>query len=100
MTTDILTWLQCWYHAQTDGNWEHQCGISIATIDNPGWRVVIELHGTPLANKSFARIETETSESDWMQCWVDCGAFHSACGSHNLTEALTIFRKWADENAG
>jgi hypothetical protein len=40
--------LQEWYAAMSDGDWEHELGISIETIDNPGWVVSIDLEGTPL----------------------------------------------------
>jgi Immunity protein 53 len=33
----LLTQLQSWYVAQCNGDWEHTCGISIETVDNPGW---------------------------------------------------------------
>ncbi len=42
----ILRKLQNWYAAECDGDWEHQYGIKIDTIDNPGWRVEIELNFT------------------------------------------------------
>jgi hypothetical protein len=32
-----LTWLQAWYAEQCDGDWEHQFGVSVETLDNPGW---------------------------------------------------------------
>lgn len=37
-----------WYHAQCDDLWEHRWGISITTIDNPGFALKIELTGTQL----------------------------------------------------
>ena len=92
MTTDSLSWLQSWYLAQANGDWEHQHGISITTIDNPGWRVAIELRGTPFVNKSFGRIVTESSETDWTHCWIQGDVFNIACGPLNLTKALAIFR--------
>ena len=98
-TSDTLSWLQHWYQAQANGDWEHQHGISITTIDNPGWRVAIELRGTSLATKSFCRLETENSESDWMHCWIDGDVFNIACGSLNLTRALSIFRDWVEDKS-
>lgn len=97
MTSDNLSWLQQWYQSQANGDWEHQQGISIGTIDNPGWRVAIELRGTPLAKKSFARLEIEKSDTDWMHCWIDGDVFNIACGPQNLTSALSIFRDWVEE---
>jgi hypothetical protein len=33
---EILPWLQGWYATQCDGDWEHEYGVSIETLDNPG----------------------------------------------------------------
>ena len=37
--SDELSWLQQWYSAHCDGEWEHGFGVTIATLDNPGWSV-------------------------------------------------------------
>jgi hypothetical protein len=36
-TPDALAWLMQWYLAQCNQDWEHEFGITIATLDNPGW---------------------------------------------------------------
>jgi ribosomal protein L37E len=36
---DLLSKLSDWYAAQCDGDWEHEFGIHIGTLDNPGWSV-------------------------------------------------------------
>ena len=33
----ITKWLQEWAMSQVDGDWEHELGISISMLDNPGW---------------------------------------------------------------
>ncbi len=98
MATDHLTWLQDWYRTQTNGDWEHQHGISIGTIDNPGWRVDIDLAETEVSTSLFSRIEIERSDFDWVHCWVDNGKFKIACGSQNLNEGLELFRNWIDKH--
>ena len=45
---DTLAWIENWYQSQCHGDWEHDYGIKIETLDNPGWRVVIDLAGTEL----------------------------------------------------
>jgi hypothetical protein len=45
---DELARLRAWYSARCDGNWEHEHGVKIDTLDNPGWSVVIDLEGTDL----------------------------------------------------
>jgi hypothetical protein len=34
---DEIRELQQWYLAQCDGDWEHEWGVQIGTLDNPGW---------------------------------------------------------------
>mgnify|MGYP000844406382 FL=1 len=35
--SSIIQWLQDWTTSQIDGDWEHELGISISMLDNPGW---------------------------------------------------------------
>jgi hypothetical protein len=35
--SNIIQWLQDWTKSQIDGDWEHELGISISMLDNPGW---------------------------------------------------------------
>ena len=35
--SSIIQWLQNWTKSQIDGDWEHELGISISMLDNPGW---------------------------------------------------------------
>ncbi|MFJ5673999.1 Imm53 family immunity protein [Streptomyces sp. NPDC093097] len=39
---DPLSSLTAWYTCQCDGDWEHEYGIRIETLGNPGWSVEIE----------------------------------------------------------
>src|SRR5262249_46604430 len=63
--SDILTKLQEWYLRQCDGEWEHGSGVSIDTIDNPGWAIDIDLRGTALAGIWFEPVDLQVSEDDW-----------------------------------
>ncbi len=36
ISMDLLTWVQRWYLDQCDGEWEHEWGVKIDTLDNPG----------------------------------------------------------------
>jgi len=91
-----LTWLQAWYAMQTDGDWEQACGVSISTLDNPGWSVSIELDGTPLGGRTFPKQEVHRSEHDWYVARVERNVFEAACGPLNLGEVLHLFRLWVD----
>jgi hypothetical protein len=41
MDNSLIKWIQQWYVSQCDGDWEHECGIKITTLDNPGWDIKI-----------------------------------------------------------
>ena len=48
---EIIARLSDWYQSQCNGTWEHELGIVIDTIDNPGWLVKIDLRGTASEGK-------------------------------------------------
>ena len=60
--------LQDWYSERCDGNWEHAHGISIETLDNPGWCVRIDLKDTEWADVLFEEINLQKAPSDWVRC--------------------------------
>jgi hypothetical protein len=93
---DELQRLQAWYAAHCDGDWEHQFGVSIDTLDNPGWTASIDLQETELSGKSFDEVKDNFEhETEWMRCWVEDGQFHIACGPTRLREALKLFLDWS-----
>ncbi len=90
----LLTWLQGWYTSVCNGDWEHEYGVRIDTLDNPGWQLRIDLTNTAWEAKPFDRLKVERDEHDWVHAWTEEGAFQAACGPTNLSEALYIFREW------
>lgn len=90
-----LGWLERWYQAQCDGDWEHEWGVRIATLDNPGWTMAIDLEGTALAGRAYARTDIRRGTSDWVMARVVGGVFEAFCGPLNLGEAVRLFREWA-----
>ena len=93
---DDLSWLMAWYARHCDGKWEHAYGIAISTLDNPGWRLKVDLTDTGLETALFEAI-THNMEADvgWWQCKVEEGQFRAACGPQDLPVVLRIFRSWA-----
>lgn len=88
--------LQSWFSTRCDGDWEHQDGIRIETLDNPGWRVTIHLADTELHDRPFETFESNYGhEADWLRCWRDADKFEAACGPRRLTEAIRVFLDWA-----
>lgn len=64
---DYMQQLMKWYESQCDGEWEHEFGIVIETLDNPGWIVKIDTTYTELDAIAFERIEIQHSDSSWIQ---------------------------------
>lgn len=92
----VLEWLQRWYAGQCDGDWEHEWGVKIGTLDNPGWWVVIDLEDTDLEAREYSKVDIKRSETDWFFTRVQDQRFSASCGPGNLTEVLTIFREWVE----
>lgn len=44
-----------WYEKNCEGDWAHQYGVKIDTIDYPGWYVIIDLANTSLLNFPFSK---------------------------------------------
>lgn len=94
---DNLTWLTEWYAAQCDGDWEHQNGVRLDTLDNPGWALTINLEGTPLEDRPYSpREHNLMSDVSWWTCSVKEKSFEGRCGPRDLQAILAVFRKWAE----
>lgn len=98
MTTEVLAGLQQWYSRQCNGDWEHGFRIKISTLDNPGWRLWINLAETSVEMRRFQSLEEERSDTDWFVARVADGCFDACGGPHNLTEIIAIFLDWAEAN--
>ena len=92
-----LFWLQNWYRTQCDGDWEHEFGITIKTVDNPGWYLTIDLIGTELEGVSFQNVQENKYDTNWYFCLVRNNIFEASCGPSNLDTILLMFRNWVEE---
>jgi hypothetical protein len=92
-----LNELQNWYATMCNGDWEHTYGITIETLDNPGWAMSIDLKHTPLYEKAFSEIKFQREDkNDWALCRIESGVFKADCGPKNLGEAISFFLQWAN----
>ncbi|WP_363168921.1 immunity 53 family protein [uncultured Lamprocystis sp.] len=106
---NALAQLQDWYLSQCNGDWEHTYGVSIGTLDNPGWSLVVELTDSNLDGRSFAPVshgvgaDSVEDDPDWLTCEVKSNRFVAHGGPLKLDEMIMVFVKWADScppNAG
>ena len=93
-----MTHSEGWRNAQCDGSWEHEHGIVIDTLDNPGWSVKVSLTGTSLASSQFAEVENLADERDWIHCVVKDQRFEGNGGPRLLGDILEVFLSWASKS--
>jgi hypothetical protein len=92
---DDLAFLIDWFRDHCDGDWEHDLGIRLATLDNPGWSLDVHIAGTDLEGIVVESRFTEESEHVWLQ-WRSTGrTFEANCGPNDLPRALAAFRAFA-----
>ncbi|GAA0776055.1 hypothetical protein GCM10008908_28760 [Clostridium subterminale] len=95
---DMIAWLGEWYKSNCDGDWEHYYGIKIDTLDNPGWKLDIDLVDTYLEDVQFNTVQIYVDDLNWIHCSVVDGIFRGGGSIDKLEEILKIFRQWATEN--
>jgi immunity protein 53 of polymorphic toxin system len=88
---ELIERIQAWYAAQCDGDWEHHYGVSIETLDNPGWSVTVDLSGTTLENIRFQAYQENKGEKDWIFCEVVGNKFVGRGDPGKLQTILEIF---------
>ena len=106
--TDVLEWLEQWYQSQCDGEWEHDCGVTIETLDNPGWLVQVDLRGAraKLADHALALVGEPPSEQNgnegglvWMTCDIKAGKFVGAGDPTQLRAILAQLKSLVEAEA-
>jgi hypothetical protein len=92
-----LDFMTSWFAEHCDGDWEHDLGIRIETLDNPGWALDVRLGDTELDGVISDWHRREDSDDNWLH-WRSTGdTFEARCGPGNLSEALVTFRAFAQE---
>lgn len=100
-----LTYLQQWYLAQCDGDWENYLGAGFRVTDDPGWWLNVNLTWTDLEGTAPERKVVHRSPSDWIETWPGPSSgysptpnFQAAGGPMNLEEMLQAFQDFAVAN--
>ena len=89
--TQPIELLMRWYQSQCDGDWEHQHGVRMGTIDNPGWRLDVDLADTHHAGRTMRPKLLERAEDDWVFVEVADDVFRARGGPGNLSELIKEF---------
>ena len=93
---ELLKWLEEWYQAECNGDWEHCYGVRINTVDNPGWWVEIDIEDTSLREKEFETIRKNINDDNWMICRTEDGKFIGDGDPSKLATILQIFKDWVE----
>jgi Immunity protein 53 len=88
--------LEDWYLCRCNGDWEHGFGVTIETLDNPGWSLSVDLVGSDLKDKPLDRVEHHASEHEWFACWRQDGKFQGRGGPQMLERLVDVFLTWSD----
>jgi hypothetical protein len=97
-----LAKLQEWYLAQCNEDWEHTYGVSIGTLDNPGWSLTVELTDTYLEAVKFVEhsygvgADGHASGNEWLICRIEDRKFVGYGGPRKLEEMISVFLSWAE----
>ena len=100
MIYNSLVELQTWYKNQCDGDWEHDYGIKIETLDNPGWYITIDLEGTDLEELTPFNMSDEKNDKDWYSITVKERKFLASGDPTKLEMLISSFlNKVKDQTA-
>lgn len=100
MAADALDFLQRWYAEQCNGDWEHEFGVRLATLDNPGWVLSVDLVDTDLEGRELARVKQEPEPDRRLWSASDGELYQSSCDTRSLPDMLTRFRDFAEGRLG
>jgi hypothetical protein len=96
MTADGTWILGAWLAHVVQTRDEDTWGVEVITLENPGWRIRINLAETLMSSESFDKVAVNRSEEDWIHCRVVDGVFEGRGGIWNLREILENFRSFAN----
>ena len=99
-----IDWLQQWYFEQCNDLREHRRGITIETLDNPGWLVKVDLEETAMQGVSMPEVRNPgeinhagvRGRQDWLHCKVEGNCFVGAGGPFSLVSICETFKSWVE----
>lgn len=96
MNENILKWIEKWYKNNCNGDWEHSYGISVDTLDNPGWDIKIDLKNTTLQDRKIEYNLIEKDEDDWYGIKVEDAQFIASGDPAKLEFLLNKFKEFVE----
>lgn len=100
MSHSAYAFLQEWFAQHCDGDWEHDLGIRIDTLDNPGWSLKVRIEDTELHGIQTDWTAREESEHEWLS-WRSTGlVFEAYGGPRDLGRLVAAFEAFAKTRTG
>lgn len=92
---EALQFLQRWYLAHCNGDWEKRFGpVLCTTYNRPGWMVEVDFSKTELAECQFYDFKRVDSLDNHAYCFGEKGIFKGIGGLFNMHELLDYFQGW------
>lgn len=101
MKSEATHRLQEWFEGSCDGTWEHNHGVTIESLDNPGWQVEIDIVGTELEQRAYPEVAMGIDatghpiSSPWLHCQIRDGKWCGAGDTSQLLPIVSLFLEWA-----
>ena len=86
----MIELLNTWYLAQVNGDWEHKYGISLETLDNPGWKLEI----TGADERKHLDIYIDNDDDDWFFVKANEHSFTGTSSPNQLNNILQLALNW------
>jgi Immunity protein 53 len=80
--------LQQWYLSSCDGAWEHEYGLSIQSLPDPGWELNLDLLATSWEGLELEPQSSRNSEQDWLHLRTTERGLQATCGPLGLSSAI------------
>lgn len=96
MKENNINWLCEWYSNNCDGDWEHQNGVVIETIDNPGWNIIINIKSNLGKIEDIPWIHYEVDVNDWMGYKIENKRFEASGDASKLNLLIGLFREFIE----
>ncbi|MER8104122.1 immunity 53 family protein [Kitasatospora sp. NPDC094016] len=93
---NALEFLQSWYESQCNEDWEHEFGVRIETLDNPGWTIEIDLIDTEIEGRQLRKTKQEAPGGRWIWSWSDGEKFEASCDPFSLESAILRFKEFVE----
>lgn len=93
----ITEWLSNWYNSNCNGDWEHTYGVTIETLDNPGWLFKADLCETTHEGKKIAT-KVSNDDDDWYNIHSDGAVFIGAGDPKKLELLMNLFKEFIEKD--